>query len=179
MRLFIAIELPAELKQALARLHCDLPGARWVPAAQIHLTLAFLGEVEEASAWRLNTELARIHLPAFTLTMTGLGSFPHRQRPRVLWVGLAPEEHLANLVAAVHSAIRDCGLPLEERPFSAHITLARLRFPAPREAGAFLDQTLPPHLPPLPVHEFILFESRLSPHGVEHLPLTSFPLATD
>ena len=176
MRLFIAIDLPAELKQALTRLHRDISGARWVPAAQIHLTLAFLGEVEEASAWRLHAELARIHLPSFTLTLTGPGCFPHRQRPRVLWVGLAPDAQLANLVAAVQSAIRDCGLPVEERPFTAHITLARLRFPAPREVGAFLDQPLPAPLPLLPVQEFILFESRLNPQGVEHRPLTTFSL---
>lgn len=179
MRLFIAIDLPAGLKQALAKLHRDLPGARWVAAAQIHLTLAFLGEVEEASAWRLSAELARIHLPPFTLTLTGLGCFPHRQRPRVLWVGLAPEACLANLVVAVQSAIRDCGLPVEERPFSAHLTLARLRFPAPREVGAFLDQPLSEPFPLLPVEEFILFQSRLTPHGAEHLPLTRFSLATD
>ena len=179
MRLFIAIELPAELKDILGTLRSDLPGARWVPAEQIHLTLAFLGEVEETNAWRLTKELAQIHLPPFTLTVTGLGCFPQRQRPRVLWVGLAPEARLTNLVAAVQSALLDCGLPGEERPFSAHITLARLRFPAPREVGAFLDQPLPPRLPELPVQEFILFESRLTPHGAEHLPLTRFPLATD
>jgi 2'-5' RNA ligase len=176
VRLFIAIDLPVELKKNLGKLHRDIPGARWVPAAQIHLTLAFLGEVEEATAWRLSAELARIQLPSFTLTLTGPGCFPHRQRPRVLWVGLAPEAGFANLVAAVQSAIRDCVLPVEERPFTAHITLARLRFPAAREAGTFLDQPLPPQLPTLPVREFILFESRLSPQGVEHRPLTSFPL---
>lgn len=179
MRLFIAIDLPVELKQALAKLRCELPAARWVPAAQIHLTLAFLGEVEEASAGRLNAELARIQLPPFTLSLTGLGCFPHRQRPRVLWVGLAPDAQLANLVAAVQSAIRACGLPMEERPFSAHITLGRLRFPAPREVGAFLDQPLPAHLPLLPVQEFILYASRLHPQGVEHRPLTRFPLTAE
>lgn len=178
MRLFIAIDLPPELKQALAKLRCELPAARWVPAEQIHLTLAFLGEVEEASAWRLNTELTRIQLPSFTLTLTGPGCFPHRQRPRVLWVGVAPEAGLTNLVAAVQIAIRDCSLPVEERPFAAHITLGRLRFPAPREVGIFLDQPLP-HLPLLPVEEFILFESRLHPQGVEHRPLTRFPLTAE
>jgi 2'-5' RNA ligase len=176
VRLFIAIDLPTELKQALGRLRCDLPGARWVPAAQIHLTLAFLGEVEEANSWRLNTELARIQLPAFTLTLTAPGCFPQRQRPRVLWIGLAPEARLSNLVVMVQAALRACGLPVEERPFTAHITLARLRFPAPREARTFLDQPLPPHLPALPVQEFILFESRLTAQGVEHRPLASFPL---
>jgi 2'-5' RNA ligase len=179
VRLFIAIDLPAEFKQTLAKLRCELPGARWVPAEQIHLTLAFLGEVEAASAWRLNTALAGIHLPPFTLCLTGPGCFPHRQRPRVLWVGLAPEAQLTNLVAAVQAAILDCGLPVEERPFTAHITLGRLRFPAPCEVGTFLDQPLPAHLPLLPVEEFILYESRLYPQGVEHRPLTRFSLAAE
>lgn len=177
MRLFIAIDLPLQLKLALAQLRCDLPAARWVPTTQIHLTLAFLGEVEEANAWRLNAELARIQLPSFTLTLTGPGCFPHRQRPRVLWVGLAPEARLTNLVAMVQAALRTCGLPVEERPFTAHITLARLRFPAAREARAFLDQPLPP-FPVFPVQAFILFQSRVTASGVEHLPLSRFLLTS-
>lgn len=176
MRLFIAIDLPAELKQALGKQRSDLPGARWVALEQIHLTLAFLGEVEESSLERLHAELSRIHLSPFTLTFTGRGCFPNRQRPRVLWIGLAPHPHLTQLAAAVQSAILACGLPVEERPFSPHITLARLKFPAVREVGLFLDQPLPVPLPVLPVQEFILFQSRLTPHGAEHLPLTIFPL---
>lgn len=176
MRLFIAIELPVELKRALGKLKSDLPGARWVSAEQIHLTLAFLGEVEEANVERLRAELARIHLPPFTLTLTGTGCFPHRQRPRVLWVGLAPQPRLTELAAAVQAAILACGLPVEDRPFSAHITLARLKFPAAQEVGIFLAQPLPTPLPTLAVHDFILFESRLTPHGAEHLPLMTFPL---
>ena len=180
MRLFIAIELPAELKQALGKLRRALPGARWVAAAQLHLTLAFLGEVEETSVGELTKELARMHLPSFTLTLTGIDSFPDPQhpRPRVLWVGLAPQPRLTKLVAAVQGALRAGGLLVEERPFSAHITLARLSIPAAREVKAFLDQPLPLSLPLLAVHEFILFESRLTQQGVEHRPLTSFPLTT-
>ena len=127
----------------------------------------------------LAAELARIHLPPFTLSLTGPGCFPQRQRPRVLWVGLAPEAHLTQLAVAVQGAILACGLPVEERPFSAHITLARLRFPAAREVGAFLDQPLSEPFPALAVQEFILFQSRLTPHGAEHLPLTRFPLVMD
>lgn len=176
MRLFIAIELPAELKQALGKLRRDLPGARWVAAEQIHLTLAFLGEVDAKSIERLRAELARIHLPPFTLTLTGPGCFPNRQRPRVLWVGLAAHPLLTQLAAQVQEALLLCDLPVEERPFSPHLTLARLKFPVSREVGAFLDQSLPAPLPALPVEDFILFESRLMPHGAEHLPLTNFPL---
>lgn len=178
MRFFIAIDLPDELKLALGKLRVALPGARWVTAEQIHLTLAFLGEVEEERVGQLSAELAGIQQPPFTLALTNPGCFPHRQRPRVLWVGLAPEARLTQLAAQVQAAILACGLPGEERPFSAHLTLARLKFPAPREVGAFLDQTLPEPFPALPVREFILFESRLNPHGAEHLPLARFPLAT-
>ncbi len=175
MRLFIAIELPLELKKALGKLHRDLPGARWVPAAQIHLTLAFLGEVEEARVEQLRAELALIHLPPFSLTLTGLGCFPNRQKPRVLWVGLKPQPQLLALVTAVQRTLRACDLPLDERPFSAHITLARLKHPAGREREEFFAQPLSA-FPAFPVHDFILFESRLTPHGAEHNPLSNFLL---
>lgn len=176
MRLFIAIDLPLELKKALVKLRRDLPGARWVPTAQIHLTLAFLGEVEEARVEQLRAELARIHRPPFPLTLTGMGCFPSWQQPRVLWVGLLSQPQLLALVAAVQNALRACDLPQDERPFSAHITLARLKRPVGREVAEFLAQPLPDPLPSLPVREFILFQSRLTPHGAEHLPLSSFSL---
>jgi 2'-5' RNA ligase len=80
------------------------------------------------------------------------------------------------LVVAVQAALRACDLPLEERPFFAHITLARLKFPAPREVEEFLAQPLP-SFPVFPVQEFILFQSRWTAAGVEHLPLMRFTLA--
>ena len=177
MRLFIAIELPAELKRSLGRLQTDIPGARWVPAEQIHLTLAFLGEVEQGVVERLTGELARIHTSAFELSFSGAGCFPNRKRPRVIWIGLEPEPRLEELAARVHEAVLACDIPQEERPFSAHITLARLKFPASRESGAFLDQHQKGNLPPLSVREFILFQSRLTPQGAVHTPIKNFALA--
>lgn len=177
MRLFIAIELPPEIKRTLWMLRSDLPGARWVPREQMHLTLAFLGEVEDEAVGVLRAELARIHFHAFKVSFTSTGCFPGRQRPRVLWVGLAPQPRLTELAALVREALLRCNLPVEERPFSPHITLARLKAPAAREVGVFLEQSLPPHLPMLVVQEFILFQSRLTPRGAEHLPLSSFSLA--
>lgn len=177
MRLFIAIELTDELKKALGRLRSDIPGARWVPAEQIHLTLAFLGEVEEKTVKKLTGELARIQAPAFELRFTGTGCFPNRHRPRVLWIGLEPEPSLTELAARVQAAVLACGIPQEERPFSPHITLARLKIPASSEAGAFLDQHQQENLPPLSVPEFTLFQSRLTPKGAVHTPLKNFALA--
>jgi 2'-5' RNA ligase len=176
MRLFIAIELPDDAKRELSRLREDIPGARWVPLEQIHLTLAFLGEVEEASTVRLTEELARIQLPEFRLCFGATGCFPDRHRPRVLWVGLEPEPRLKRLAAQVRETVLTCGIPQEERPFSAHITLARLKIPASRETGTFLDRHSTLKLPSLRVREFILFQSRLNQQGAVHIPIKKFPL---
>jgi RNA 2',3'-cyclic 3'-phosphodiesterase len=176
MRLFIAIELPDDVKKGLGRLRVDVPGARWVPVDQIHLTLAFLGEVEEADLGRLNEELARIHVPIFQLRFSGTGCFPDRRRPRVLWIGLEPEPRLIQLAAQICEAVLACGISQEERPFSPHITLARLKIPAPSETGAFLDQNRKLEIPALRVRQFALFQSRLTPQGAQHIPVRKFPL---
>ncbi len=178
MRLFIAIELPDEVKKLLSRMRSDVPGARWVPVEQLHLTLSFLGEVDDVTVKQLTGELAAIHAPGFDLRFSGTGCFPGRSRPRVLWVGLDPEPLLSNLASLVRKALLTCGIPQEERPFSAHITLARLKFPASREVAAFLDQPQRQELPTVAVREFILFQSRLTPQGAIHTPLKSFPLAS-
>lgn len=177
MRLFIAIELQDNAKMALGGLRCDIPGARWVPREQIHLTLAFLGDVDDDGVGRLSDRLSRIHAPAFSLRFSETGCFPDRRRPRVLWVGLEHESRLLNLAAMVRNAVTDCGIELEDRPFSPHITLARIKAPEPKEAGRFLDRHLQKKLPSLAVREFILFQSRLTPEGAIHTPVRSFPLA--
>jgi RNA 2',3'-cyclic 3'-phosphodiesterase len=178
MRLFIAIELPETCKKELGRLRApEIPGARWVPAEQIHLTLAFLGEVDEETSKRLISRLNLIEAQGFELCLAGTGCFPDRRRPRVLWVGVRKEPLLADLATKIHDTVLACDIPQEERPFSPHLTLARLKFPAAAEAGAFLDKHSTFELEPFPVAEFILFQSRLSPKGAEHIPLKSFPVA--
>lgn len=177
MRLFIAIDLPEDLKQALGRLRVDIHGAHWVPVEQIHLTLAFLGEVEESVVECLAEPLMRIQVAGFKLNFSGFGCFPSRHRPRVLWIGVEPRACLHDLAAKVREAVLACGIPQEDRPFSPHITLARLKFPDNRESDAFLNQPQTPNLGPFVVKEFTLFQSRLMPQGAVHLPVKSFPLA--
>ena len=177
MRLFIAIELPEEAKKELARLRMDIPGARWVPSDQIHLTLSFLGEVDEAALERLTVQLARIHMTEFRIRFGGTGCFPDRRRPRVLWAGLEPEPSLIALAARVREALLTCGIPQEERPFSPHITLGRIKLPVPGMCDAFLNRDRKPALPALHVREFTLFQSRLTPQGAVHIPIRNFLLA--
>jgi 2'-5' RNA ligase len=176
MRLFIAIEIPDDLKKTIGNLRVDIPGARWVPASQIHLTLAFLGEVEESAVDLLSGELARIQSPPFTLCFSGTGCFPERRRPRVLWIGLEPEPRLQALAAKVRATVIACGIPQEERAFSPHITLARLKLPNSRDVAAFLGQERTNGFPSIPVREFTLFQSKLTQQGAVHIPLRNFQL---
>ena len=174
MRLFIAIELPDGIKKQLEGMCTDIPGSRWVPVEQIHLTLAFLGEVDDATLDLLTKALASIRVPGFTLRFSVTGCFPDRRRPRVLWVGLEPEPLLNSLASLVREAVLASNIPQEERPFSPHITLARLKFPAPREVGVFLDQPKKQEFPPVSVREFILFQSLLTSQGAVHSPVKTF-----
>lgn len=176
MRLFIAIELPEEIKKELERFQTGIPGARLVPVEQIHLTLAFLGETDEETAKKLTAGLAKIQADSFQLFSSGIGCFPNRQRPRVIWTGLKPEPNLLKLAAAVHESVLASGIALEERPFSPHITLARIKLPRSRELTAFLDKHSGLTLKPFSVREFTLFQSRLTSQGAEHIPLRIFPL---
>lgn len=176
MRLFIAIELPDELKQELERLKTDIPGARWVPAVQIHLTLAFLSEVDEATVAKLTDLLAQLQADPFELSPGGIGCFPDRVRPRVVWLGVKPVPKLLRLAQAVHHAALTAGIILEERPFSPHLTIARLKLPAARQLGAFLDRHSALTLKSFTVRGFTLFQSRLSAQGAVHSQIRSFPL---
>lgn len=179
MRLFIAIDIPDELKKMISGLRADIPGASWVQAEQIHLTLAFLGEVEEDVVESLNSELARIRFAEFELCFDGTGCFPSRHRPRVLWIGLEPQPHLNDLAAKIRAAVLTCGIPQEARPFSPHVTLARLKPVPSRELDVILDHPQKQKSHSFRVREFILFQSRLTPQGATHIPLRSFPLTAE
>lgn len=176
MRLFIAIELPEEIKRILGKLRSDIPGARWVPQEQLHLTLSFLGELEEAALQRLTGALSALRAPGFELRFGGSGCFPNPRRARVLWVGLEPQPLLDKLAVKVRKTVLSCDIPQDERPFSAHITLARLKQPAGAEVTAFLEQAKKQKLPSLRVREFILFQSSLTPRGAIHTAIGKFRL---
>jgi 2'-5' RNA ligase len=147
-----------------------------VALEQVHLTLSFLGELEDATTNRLVAELKSIKTRRFDLNFDKTGCFPNRQRPRVLWIGLKPEPHLNKLADKIVYSVTSCGIPQEERPFSPHITLARLRQSA--DIQTFLGQRTD-QIPGFPVHEFILFQSCLTAKGAVHTPLKKFDLLSN
>jgi RNA 2',3'-cyclic 3'-phosphodiesterase len=140
MRLFIAIELPDSIKQGLARVQEQLRrtgvSAGWTRPEGIHLTLKFLGEVPDAKTQEITAEITGAAQGAgkLNLTVEGAGAFPNARNPRVLWIGITGDvEKLAALQAAVEDAMEKAGFEREARRFSPHLTLARIRFPKPRD----------------------------------------------
>lgn len=151
MRSFVAISLPETARRALRRAQDKLkrsPGSqacRWVQPECIHLTLKFLGDIPADDPPLIVAALERQSGPQapFELTLTGLGCFPNPQRPRVVWIGIGGDVALlSQLQRSVEQALNELGYPPEGRPFSPHLTLARVRDGARRSDVAALGQTI-------------------------------------
>jgi 2'-5' RNA ligase len=187
VRAFVAVPADAawrRLVQGLvARCKPELPRASWVKPEALHLTLKFLGDVSTEAAGRFAEEVqARVTtFPPGDLAASGPVLFPSRARPRVAGIGFAPGpalDALRGFAARVEAAARRIGVEPEDRTFSPHVTLARLRDPWPPAAleafcGAVADQVFPVW----PVRSVVLYESRLDPAGAVHAPWRQWPLA--
>jgi 2'-5' RNA ligase len=180
MRLFFALPLPLVVRQELAALRRELGKDRWVPAAQLHVTLRFLGEVDDAQAARVieavqeERERAPWAMPA--LSVRGMGTFGGR-KPRVLFARLTPPAPVETIAADLERAVVRAGIAPEARAFSAHITLARLARPDLARVEAFLRDEASFESAPFDVEEVILYRSTLTPSGAVHEPLQRFAIA--
>lgn len=179
-RLFIAIDLPKPVCWELSRLVAEPPrGVRPVRPAHLHLTLHFLGDVEEERLTALREALAKVRHEPFMIAIRGTGVFPPRGRPGVLWVGVAESAPLAKLYAGIGTAIEACGLEVERRPYVPHVTLARLTPAVPRAwTSRLLGDTASLGIDDLPVERFHLYESRKLDGATEHSITATFPLVT-
>ncbi len=160
MRLFAAILLPEDVRSELARLAGGLPGARWSPEENYHLTLRFIGEVDNGYAEELAEALSHVGGEEFELAIESLGSFGGA-RPRAVWAGIVPSKPLTALRRRVESALVRAGLPPEERKFTPHITLARTAGARPAAVAAWLEDRGAFRLPGFAVEGFSLMSSRL------------------
>jgi 2'-5' RNA ligase len=175
-RAFIALEIEPRVRQAIgdlqAQLHPRLAGIRFVRPDGIHLTLRFLGETSPAQIERLRAALAEAAAacPPAEARVAGLGVFPERGGPRVLWLGLEVPDAVLDLQKACERAARAAGFEPEGRPFRAHLTLGRWR-----------DRAGRPELPPAdlgvtPLGPLVLFKSDLRPDGAVYTPIQRFAL---
>lgn len=177
-RLFVAIDLPEEVKRGVAGITGNLPGARWVPDNQLHLTLRFIGEADAALFQAIKTVLTGVRGASFSLALTGVGHFPPSKYPRVLWVGMEQSGPLLELQHKVESALAAAGIAPEGRRFSPHITLARLKETPAAAVAACEERHGAFRTEPFPVGEFHLYSSTLSREGAIHKREASYPLMT-
>lgn len=134
LRAFIAIEIPPEIKKAIAAQTASLKkgagrAVRWVSTENIHLTLKFLGEISPSNVEILSQTLQAecSQQTPFEITVTGLGCFPNSHRPRVIWIGLAVPPELGRLQSKIEASLARLGYEAEDKPFSPHLTIGRVR----------------------------------------------------
>ena len=179
MRLFVGLAVSEGVREALERLTLRLrakdDGLRWSTPDQWHVTLVFLGEVDDARRPRLVEELARLRQPGLSLQMARLGVF---ERTGILFAEVEVTPELLRLYGAVAGAVRLAALEVEERPYRAHITLARSRNRDGRKTierlrRAAEQQRLRERWE---AEEFLLYESQLSPSGSRYVVQERFRL---
>jgi 2'-5' RNA ligase len=180
MRLFVAIDIPEDVRAAIGALVAKLRpihrNARWVRIEGVHVTLKFIGEAPSEKIAGIKSALASISSTApIPINCCGIGFFPNERRPRVLWAGIASGPELSALAAAVDSALAPLGFPREERAFSPHLTLARFDAPGgldPLRAAIESAGTL--EFGRATATEFHLYQSVLKPGGAEYTRLATF-----
>ena len=195
MRLFIAFDIDAEIRQRIGRFLEGVggfaPDARWVPLESVHITLKFIGEQPPEIVPTLQSQLKNVTAPHFDLAFGGFGFFPTPKSPRVFWIGIKAGPELQSLAAAIDDATATLGIPKEDRAFTPHLTLARKsgasgtprRQKNDRPNQAF--QRLQEKLATLPAldfgtmtaREFFLYQSQLSRTGSHYTRLHGFPLS--
>ena len=168
-RLFIAIDLPDEIAESLAALDPHCRGLVFSAPSQIHLTLAFLAAVDPTTANLLKEKLTAISYRAFFLPVIGLGTFSRKEIPHILWVGVGHgHPHLFQLHKRVNEAALACNLPIEERAWTPHFTIARGRGISSALMQSFLKKHRDYDAGMMHVEEFHLYQSTLTPAGPMH-----------
>jgi len=185
IRAFLAVEIEPQVLEKICRTTDDLRerivGIRWVPRENLHLTVKFLGNLEEARITQI-ADAVRAQLSPFsrfTINAKGLGVFPEHGPPKVLWVGLIGKE-LAALAAKLESGLTPLGFAPEERSFTPHLTIGRWRRfdRPPRNLRRELENWRGRSFGESPVNEVILFQSELNPAGSIYRRLEGFALGT-
>jgi 2'-5' RNA ligase len=176
-RLFIALVLPDRIKLSLEPLTRGLGDLRWRTPDQQHLTLRFIGEVDGGLMNDLTEALALVPGTPFDLRLKGVGHFPPRGQPSVLWVGVEKSLELGRLKRRIDRVLATVGIERDSRRFSPHVTIARIRGPlAPIRLGTYLMRHALYRSKPFAISSFHLFSSRLHPAGADYLLEASYEL---
>ncbi|NNG07337.1 MAG: RNA 2',3'-cyclic phosphodiesterase [Desulfobacteraceae bacterium] len=188
IRSFLAFELPLEIKNIVARVSGELRqstlNARWVKVDNIHLTLVFMGNIETEDIPAMGKgvqDVCQTHSP-FDISLKGVGCFPNKHKPRVVWLGLDGDlEQMSTFRDALQKHLASFGIEEEKRKFKPHLTLGRFR--KPKKMDVQQDQALSKHedvsSSVCSLEELILFKSDLKPTGAVYTKLEAWPLTGD
>jgi 2'-5' RNA ligase len=184
MRLFVALEIPQEVRESLAGLLQSLraisPQTKWARPENLHLTLKFIGEVPEAKLASIRAALAAVKCDVpVRLEVRGLGFFPNARHPRVFWAGIESSSNLKTLSESISLALEKIGIAREERDFSPHLTLAR--FESPRledKLRAAIEERSSVGFGEVFATQFHLIESKLKSSSAEYTTVESFWFVT-
>lgn len=187
MRLFVAMELDERVLAGAAALidaqRQEVPHARWLTAQQLHVTLSFLGQVDQALVLDVGARLLEVarQLPPFNVRIRGAGGFPNARRPSVVWLGVEPDAPILHaMVAELQAAWKELGRSVEARAYHPHLTLARSKQPAGDARLAAVIQALAhTDLGSCAVRDIVLFQSEPSPAGVRYSALLRAPLGAN
>lgn len=177
-REFVAVEVPASIRHELFRLQEGADDVRWTPLEQLHLTLRFLGEVPDHLQEPIEERLARVRVEPFILPIEGVGAFPPKGPPRVVWSGTGTgHPRLFQLRQQIDDALLGARLDLDVRTFHAHVTLGRCGPDAARPVKSWLLRHAEFAAAAFRVDAFGLYASVLHPGGAEHRLIRRFSLA--
>ncbi len=167
VRLFTALHVPEHIAETLQRRQTGLPGAKWRPLEQLHITLAFYGDANERQADDLASELVRAEgRGAIELELNGVGAFGDNHRSHTIWAGVKASEPLNQLAARCKAAGDRAGLPPERREYRPHVTMAYLKpHVDPDRVGAWITNHNMLASPPIRFDRFGLYSSVLTEHG--------------
>jgi RNA 2',3'-cyclic 3'-phosphodiesterase len=181
MRTFLAIPLPAEIKNQAAliqrKLNDDLSNVRWVAPSNMHLTLKFFAETSEESLEKIGQIMLSVNnlFAPFSINILGLGTFLSSAHNRVLWLGIQGGSSLNQLHEMLEHRLEQIGIPREDRPFAPHLTLGRHK-QGIFVPGSILRRYESFHCGTFLADRVILYQSRLDPAGAIHIPLRTLPL---
>lgn len=177
MRLFVALDLPWTLRDRLSGLAGGgLPGARWVPPENYHLTLRFIGETPGHRAEDIDSALAALRGKRLTVTLAGVGTFAKGGRATALWVGVERNQQLDHLQNKIETALQRCGLEPERRRFQPHVTLSRLDNVPEGKLVSFVQAHNLFRAEPMEVEHFTLFSSQLGKEASVYTPEVEYGL---
>ncbi len=175
-RLFTALEIPRNAAMSLSLLRGGLPGARWIDVENYHITLRFIGDIDNRTADEVVNRLDRIDRPEFQVNLTGIGSFGSK-KPHSVWAGVSPSAEMTALQGEVERICQRLGLPPDPRKFTPHVTLARLRNSRLDDVVHYLSGRGDFRTSPFTIGRFVLMSSKESVGGGPYIVEEAFPLS--